>query len=74
MTALLLNTKLHIPPVRPKLILRPCFIERLNAGLHRKLIRTHPTLPLSRLRVADLRFTADEKAISEDTHEGNCLH
>ena len=33
----LLQTKLHIPPVRPELVPRPRLIERLNAGLHRKL-------------------------------------
>jgi LuxR family maltose regulon positive regulatory protein len=33
----LLRTKLHIPPVRPELVPRPRLIERLNAGLHRKL-------------------------------------
>jgi LuxR family maltose regulon positive regulatory protein len=33
----LLRTKLYIPPVQPELVPRPCLIERLNAGLHRKL-------------------------------------
>ena len=33
----LLTTKLCIPPVRPDRIPRPCLIERLNEGLHRKL-------------------------------------
>jgi len=33
----LLQTKLYIPPVRPNLVSRPRLIERLNAGLHRKL-------------------------------------
>ncbi len=33
----LLRTKLYIPPVRPELVARPRLIERLNAGLHRKL-------------------------------------
>jgi LuxR family maltose regulon positive regulatory protein len=33
----LLSTKLYIPPVRPDLVSRPRLIERLNAGLHRKL-------------------------------------
>jgi len=33
----LLQTKLYIPPVRPGLITRPHLIERLNAGLDRKL-------------------------------------
>ena len=37
MTTPLLTTKLYIPPVRPNLVLRPRLIERLNAGLHRKL-------------------------------------
>jgi len=32
-----LTTKLYIPPVRPNLVPRPRLIERLNAGLHRKL-------------------------------------
>jgi LuxR family maltose regulon positive regulatory protein len=33
----LLKTKLYIPPVRPELVPRPHLIERLNAGLYRKL-------------------------------------
>jgi LuxR family maltose regulon positive regulatory protein len=32
-----LKTKLHVPAVRSELISRPRLIERLNAGLHRKL-------------------------------------
>ena len=37
MSTPLLTTKLYIPPVRPNLVSRPRLIERLNAGLHRKL-------------------------------------
>ncbi|UCC88369.1 MAG: hypothetical protein JSV81_03405 [Anaerolineales bacterium] len=33
----LLTTKLYIPPVGPALVSRPRLIERMNAGLHRKL-------------------------------------
>ena len=33
----LLRTKLYIPSPRPELVPRPRLIERLNAGLHRKL-------------------------------------
>jgi LuxR family maltose regulon positive regulatory protein len=33
----LLRTKLYIPPPRPELVSRPRLIERLNAGIHRKL-------------------------------------
>ncbi|UCC75826.1 MAG: tetratricopeptide repeat protein [Anaerolineales bacterium] len=33
----LLQTKLYMPPVRPELVSRPRLIERLNAGLDRKL-------------------------------------
>ena len=33
----LLQTKLYIPPPRPNLVPRPRLIERLNAGLYRKL-------------------------------------
>jgi hypothetical protein len=33
----LLQTKLYILPPRPDLVPRPQLIERLNAGLHRKL-------------------------------------
>jgi ATP/maltotriose-dependent transcriptional regulator MalT len=33
----LLKTKLYIPPIRPELVARPRLIERLNAGLGRKL-------------------------------------
>jgi LuxR family maltose regulon positive regulatory protein len=32
-----LATKLYIPPPRPRVVLRPRLIERLNEGLHRKL-------------------------------------
>jgi LuxR family maltose regulon positive regulatory protein len=37
MDAPLLKTKLYIPPVRPDLVPRPRLVERLNAGLQRKL-------------------------------------
>jgi len=33
----LLSTKLYIPPTRPELVRRPRLVERLNAGVHRKL-------------------------------------
>ena len=33
----ILATKLYIPPPRPKIVLRPRLIERLNEGLNRKL-------------------------------------
>src|SRR6266700_3351168 len=33
----ILATKLYIPPLRPNVVIRPRLIERLNAGLHRKL-------------------------------------
>src|SRR5262249_2861571 len=34
----ILATKLYIPPARPKVVLRPRLLERLNASLHSKLI------------------------------------
>ena len=37
MSTPLLATKLYIPPPRPNVVLRPRLIERLTAGLHRKL-------------------------------------
>ncbi len=37
MSTPLLTTKLYIPPPRPNLVPRPRLIERLNAGLHRRL-------------------------------------
>lgn len=37
MSAPILATKLYIPPPRPKVVPRPFLIERLNAGLQRKL-------------------------------------
>ena len=37
MSTPLLRTKLYIPPARPVLVPRPRLIERLDAGLHRKL-------------------------------------
>lgn len=33
----LLATKLYLPPLRPNVVLRPHLVERLDAGLHRKL-------------------------------------
>jgi LuxR family maltose regulon positive regulatory protein len=38
MATSLLTTKLYVPTVRPNLVPRPRLIERLNEGLHRKLI------------------------------------
>ncbi len=37
MSTPILTTKLYIPALRPNVVLRPRLIERLNAGLHRKL-------------------------------------
>jgi LuxR family maltose regulon positive regulatory protein len=37
MPAPILATKLYIPPPRPKVVLRPRLIERLNEGLHHTL-------------------------------------
>src|SRR5215216_4388885 len=37
MSTPLLATKLYIPPPRPNVVLRSRLIERLSAGLHRKL-------------------------------------
>ncbi len=37
MSAPILATKLYIPPPRPKIVLRPRLIDRLNEGLHNKL-------------------------------------
>jgi len=34
----ILATKLYIPPLRPNVVSRPRLLERLNEGLHRKLI------------------------------------
>jgi LuxR family maltose regulon positive regulatory protein len=38
MVAAILVTKLYVPPPLPKAVLRPRLVERLNDGLHRKLI------------------------------------
>src|ERR687896_1454644 len=38
MSTPILITKLYIPLSQPKVVLRPRLIERLNEGLHRKLI------------------------------------
>jgi LuxR family transcriptional regulator, maltose regulon positive regulatory protein len=38
MSTPILATKLYIPPPQPKVVLRPRLIERLNEGLHRRLI------------------------------------
>ena len=38
MSTPILATKLYIPPPRPKVVLRPRLIERLNEGLDRRLI------------------------------------
>lgn len=34
----ILVTKLYVPPPPPKAVLRPRLMERMNEGLHRKLI------------------------------------
>jgi LuxR family maltose regulon positive regulatory protein len=38
MSTPILATKLYVPPPRPEAVPRPHLIERLNEGLHRKLI------------------------------------
>ncbi len=37
MTAPILTTKLYVPPLRLKVVLRPYLIERMNEGMHHKL-------------------------------------
>jgi LuxR family maltose regulon positive regulatory protein len=37
MSTPILATKLYLPPPRPRVVLRPRLIERLNEGLHRRL-------------------------------------
>jgi LuxR family transcriptional regulator, maltose regulon positive regulatory protein len=37
MSTTVLATKLYIPPPRPKIVLRPRLIKRLNEGIHCKL-------------------------------------
>ena len=37
MTAVILATKLYLPPARPQAVARPELLNRLNAGLHHKL-------------------------------------
>lgn len=37
MSAPLLSTKLHVPPIRPQLVPRPRLVKRLTAGLGKKL-------------------------------------
>jgi LuxR family maltose regulon positive regulatory protein len=37
MSTPILTTKLYIPPLRPNVVLRPRLVERLHAGVHRKL-------------------------------------
>ena len=44
MSTPLLATKLYIPPPRPKAVLRPRLIERLNEGLRGKLTSSLPLL------------------------------
>src|SRR4028118_1906198 len=38
MSTPILATKLYVPPPRPRVVLRPRLIARLNEGLHRRLI------------------------------------
>ena len=37
MSTSILATKLYLPRLRPNVVSRPRLLERLNAGLHRKL-------------------------------------
>ncbi|MEJ2736372.1 MAG: LuxR C-terminal-related transcriptional regulator [Anaerolineae bacterium] len=64
MAPALLTTKLYIPPVRRELVTRPKLLERLNAGLNRKLTLVSApagygktTLISAWLHTADLPFT-----------------
>ena len=65
----LLQTKFYIPPLRREQVPRPRLIERLNAGLHRKL--TFISAPagfgkttLVSAWVSNLRFTNDDLRIN----------
>ncbi len=58
----LLQTKLYIPPIRPELVSRPRLIERLNAGLDRKLTSSllRPALARPRWSVNGFKLWAGQ--------------
>src|SRR3972149_9771188 len=65
MSTPILATKLYIPPPRPKIVLRPRLIERLNEGLHRKLTLISASAGFGKTTlvsewVDNLRFTSDD--------------
>ena len=65
MSTPILATKLYIPPPRPKVVLRPRLIERMNEGLHRKLTLISAPAGFGKTTlvsewVANLRFTSDD--------------
>jgi len=65
----LLQTKLYVPPIRPEWVSRPRLIERLNAGLHRKLTLICAPAGFGKTTlvsewVANLRSDADPKGRS----------
>ena len=61
----ILATKLYIPPLRPKAVLRSRLIERLNEGLHGKRRRALPAsvLGLSRLHAGSVQH--DDRALPQ---------
>lgn len=63
-------TNLYIPPQRPNLVPHPRLIERLNAGLHRKL--TLISAPASFYRTTLLsEWVAARSGSTSDLHNQN---
>ncbi|MFZ1629066.1 MAG: LuxR family transcriptional regulator, partial [Anaerolineae bacterium] len=65
MSTTVLATKLYIPPPRPKVVLRPRLIARLNEGLHGKLTLISAPAGFGKTTlvsewVNNLRFTSDD--------------
>jgi len=75
MSTSILATKLYIPPPRPKVVLRPRLIERMNEGLQRKLTLISAPAGFGKTTLVsewinDLRFTnydLRESLVNEQT-------
>src|SRR5690348_9864560 len=64
MSTPVLATKLYIPPPRPKAVLRPRLIERLNEGLHHKLTLISAPAGFGKTTLVSLWLLGCERPIS----------
>jgi len=76
MSAPILATKLHVPTPQPGYVLRPRLVERLNAGLHRKLTLISAAAGFGKTTLVSEWINGSERPVawlSLDAADSDCM-